>query len=296
MVFNDVLIATEGSGEYILQGYVNGTWHDISTVTGPLDGNIIIGPDGINIEVDTTLFTIGQTFLFRWIDSFGIVSNVRSLLIPFTIENSYTSNESFGIVNNGGDSWTFTIPFSPPILELTDTVLNQIGFYPADGSPQNGGQSDSGVTETKSYNFSGLGAGTYYMSAEYQNVGGTHIAIAQGLVSVDDAGNVIRSAFFEGFTDISFSGMKLSCTANYTLNGASFLSAPTMISGDENFDNVQLLANSNEITDQVLPAYATDITYIDFTPVLDPSEWPTGIFDNNNTPSCAMTLVTNIPS
>ena len=80
-LFNDTLDVDGTSGTYTLQGSVNGEWHDIYTISGPASGTIVLD-DSNNVEVDTNLFVPGQTYNFRWIDSEGTVSNVKSLLIP----------------------------------------------------------------------------------------------------------------------------------------------------------------------------------------------------------------------
>ncbi|CAK9252055.1 unnamed protein product [Sphagnum jensenii] len=80
-------------------------------------------------SVDTSLLPVGQTFEFRWVDSLGNESNVVSALVPFALLGYFSISEDITWTNTGGDSWTFSFPYSPPSNDPGDTVNNIVNFY-----------------------------------------------------------------------------------------------------------------------------------------------------------------------
>jgi hypothetical protein len=293
LIFNDTLQASGSTGLYTLQALIGGSWTDIHSISGPASGSIEIDASLNAIPVDTTLLPVGQTFDFRWVDSLGNESNIISALVPFLILDYYNVDESITWVNNGGDNWTFSFPYTPPSNELADTLQNTLQFY--SGSTMNTLVSDTNITSSQSYNQSGNGAGTYQMSVGYVNSGETHLVISSAMVMVDAVGNVLRSAVFSGFTDISFSGMDLSCTASYQMTNATFLGGE-YFAMDDAFNNLQALSTSNPLISQQLPPIQTPIVII-YSAELDPSEWTPGFFPALNSPmGCVMTVTTDIGS
>ena len=287
LIFKDTLQATDSTGLYTLMADIDGTWTDIHTIAGEQNGNIQVGVGSNTIAVDTTMFPVGRTFQFKWMDSLGNESNIVSALVPFTILDYYTTSEDITYVNNGGDSWTFTVPYTPPPNDQMDILYSQILFY-----------SDSGVstlinetvTSTQSYSYSGLGAGTYMMQTVYRNAAGAHIVIAAALLMVDAAGNVLRQLVTSGFTDVSFSGMNISCTANYQITNAT-IQYGAYLTYDSNFSNEEGLSLSNPLVNQQLPLYTRDSLILVYGLELDPTEWTPGVQDIG----CIMTVITNIP-
>jgi hypothetical protein len=81
-IFYDMLDPSYCSGTYTLMGFVNARWLDIYTLYGATDDSIEI--DGVlnTIDVDTTIFIPGQSYLFKWVDSNGVDSNIRVIYIP----------------------------------------------------------------------------------------------------------------------------------------------------------------------------------------------------------------------
>lgn len=294
LIFTDTLQATDSTGLYTLQALIGSTWTDVHTIAGPQSGSIEIDASLNTITVDTALLPVGHTFQFRWIDSLGNQSNIITALVPFTLTDSYYVLENISYTNGGGDSWTFTVPFTPPANDSGDTISNQVVFY--DGSVNTVIADKSGITTDRTYSFSGRGAGTYNVIINYNNSGGTHAVISQIFLMVDAAGNVIREAIFSGFTGVSLSGMDISCTANYQLINASSIPAGTYyvaISMGSGAD-VQL-SSGNPLVNEQLPSLLSADVLLLYIVGLDPAEWTPGLVSDAVT-ACAMTLSTNIIS
>jgi hypothetical protein len=82
LIFNDTLDTTDGSGLYTLMAYVNGEWMDIHTISGARSGETRVDGQNNKIDVDSLLFAAGQWYNFKWVDSNGAQSNIRSILMP----------------------------------------------------------------------------------------------------------------------------------------------------------------------------------------------------------------------
>ena len=291
LIFKDNLQTTDSTGLYTLKAQIGGQWTDVHTVAGATSGTVTVNDSHNTIEVDTSIFPVGKTFPFKWVDTLGNESNVSNVLIPFKILDHYSATENISYTNNGGDSWTFTIPYTPPPNDLTDILSNKIFFYSDSGVTTL--VNDGGVTNTRSYPLSGNGAGTYMVEALYLNSAGQHINIATLFVMVNDAGVVLRELQVTGFSDISYTGMNLSCKANYVVVNASVEMSGYMAL-DGTFNNQQWVALGNPLTDQPLPAMDTPIIIIAFGIQLDPAQWTAGVAADGNMVGCVMTLLTNI--
>jgi|GEM_PF-3983161 len=291
LIFNDTLLATDTSGVYTLQALVGGAWTDIHSIAGAQNGSIPVDAAINTIPVDTALLPVGQTFQFKWVDTIGNESNIVSALVPFTILDYYTSTEDITYTNNGGDNWTFTIPYTPPSNDPVDTLINQILFYTDTGNTALVAQ--GGITSTQTYNFSGNGAGTYMIETIYENSTGAHVVIAAAIVMVDGAGNVLRQLTVTGFSNVSFSGMNISCTANYQITNAT-AEFGGYLTFDGAFSNEQVIGTTNPLADQQLPAYTTSQLILVFGIQLDQSEWTAGVAAPGAPTGCGMTLITDI--
>jgi len=100
-IFIDTLQPNDCDGIYTLQGYVSGVWTDIYTISGASSGNIEVDEYLNTISVDITTFVPGQSYLFRWIDSDGHVSNVRVIYINEALlaeDGSFILNETPGLI------------------------------------------------------------------------------------------------------------------------------------------------------------------------------------------------------
>ena len=291
LIFNDTLQATDSTGIYTLQALVDGSWTDIHTIAGVHSGSIPVDGTLNTIPVDTTLLPVGHTFQFRWVDSIGNESNTVPVLVPFTILDYYTSNEDITYANNGGDSWTFTVPYTPPANDPADILVTQIDFLNDSGSTVLVNGADN--TSTQSYTFTGNGPGTYEVQTIYVNSNGTHIVIAAAIVMVDGAGNVLRDLIITGFSDVSFSGMNLSCTANYQVTNAN-VTLGAYIAFDEQFNNQQFISLTNPLVNQQVPSYSTPNIIIAYGIQLDQSEWTAGVAAPGAPTGCGMTLITDI--
>jgi hypothetical protein len=260
LIFTDTLQATDSTGLYTLQALIGDAWTDIHTISGAQSGSVEVDATLNTIEVDTALLPVGQTFSFRWIDSLGNVSNTVSALIPFRVTEYFSVVEAITFANNGGDSWTFSIPYTPPTNEPTDTLENKVLFFNDSGSSTL--LDVSGVSADQSYDFAGHGAGTYVISALYTNPSGVHFVLSQAYIMVDAAGTVLRQAVFSGFTDVSLSGMTVSARAQYTtINATVDPDGTGCIAFDDTFSNPTELTHGSVLTDQLLPALNTVIVY-----------------------------------
>jgi hypothetical protein len=292
LIFTDTLDVTNTTGLYTLQAQIDGTWTDLHSIAGPQNGTISVNESLNTIAVDNTLLPIGQTFRFRWRDSLGNTSNEVAALVPFTLEDYFTVQEAITYTNNGGDSWTFAVPYTPPGTELNDAMWVTINFFT--DTSQTVLTDTSGLTADQSYSYSGHGAGTYVISALYTNTSGQHFILSQAYVMVDAAGNVLREAIFSGFTGVSISGMELSATARYSVTNATVDPATTgFIACNDTFSESTRLNSGSVLTHQPLPPYRNIVIY--FTIGLVDSEWTANAL-NGDVRGCLMTLSTNIPS
>jgi len=292
LIFNDTLQVTNGTGIYSLKALINGVWTHVYTISGPQNGSIAIDSAINTIDVDTSLLPVGQTFDFMWVDSSGNQSNVVTALVPFTILGSFSAQENITWTNNGGDSWTFNMPYTPPYNDPSDELLNSITFYNSSGSTSLVNLVFS--TTAQSYSYSGLGAGTYVVETFYANSALQHVVISQAWLMVDGAGNVLRSLTISGFSDISFSGMNISCTPNYQATNATIENA-LYISYDANFENqLNFLTTTAPLVGQQLPPQDTAEMQLAFDLILDASEWTPGVVSLDNINGCVMSLMTNI--
>jgi hypothetical protein len=290
LIFTDTLQATDSTGLYTLQALIDGTWTDIHTISGAQSGSIEVDAALHTVEVDTALLPVGQTFLFRWVDSIGNESNVSSLMVPFTLEQYFSVVEAISIANNGGDNWTFTVPYTPPSNEPGDTLGNRIIFYSDTGETTL--VDTTGIASDQSYNYSGHGAGTYVIAALYTNSLGAHFVLSQALIMVDGAGTVLREAVFSGFTGVSMSGMNVSCTAQFTVTNATVDPMATgFVALDGTFSNGVELAPGTSLTDQQLPAFNPVEVYCHIGLVA--GEWTLNATDGDVI-GCIMTLTTNV--
>lgn len=289
LIFKDDLQTRDSTGLYTLKALIGGRWTDVHSVAGAASGIVEVNDLHNTIEVDTGIFSVGKTFPFKWVDTLGNESNVSNVLIPFKILDHYAAVDHISYINNGGDSWTFTIPFSPPPNDLKDTVFNQIFFYSNTGIATL--VSEDSVTTTRSYPVSGHGAGTYMIKALYLNSAGQHLTLANSLVMVNGSGVVLRELHISGFSDVSYSGMNLSCTANYMVNNATIEFGAYLIF-DGSFGNEHMLSASNPLTDQQVPALGTPTLVVSYGIQLDPAQWTAGVADVGA--GCIMTLLTNI--
>jgi len=291
LIFKDDLQTIDSTGLYTLQAFIGGQWTDLRSVAGATSGTVEVNDSQNTIEVDPAVFPVGKTFPFKWVDTLGNESNVSNVLIPFKILDHYSVSENISYTNNGADSWTFTIPYAPPPNDLTDTLFNQIFFYCDSGVTTL--ISEDTVTNTRSYTLSGHGAGTYMVEALYLNNEGHHINIATTFVMVDGSSVVQRELHVSGFSDISYSGMNLSCKANYTAVNATVEMSGYMAL-DGTFSNPQWIFLGNPLVDHQLPAFSTSSLIISFGIQLDPAQWTAGVAADGNMVGCVMTLLTNI--
>jgi hypothetical protein len=82
LFFTDHLEVTNRSGTYTLQAFADGMWNDIQTITGPTTGTITV--DAVQNYISVPI-PPGGTYDFRWIDTEGHISNIRTLTIPENI-------------------------------------------------------------------------------------------------------------------------------------------------------------------------------------------------------------------
>jgi hypothetical protein len=85
-IFNDNLRPQGCSGLYTLMGSTGGQWHDIYTISGTRSGSIEVDAGLSIIDVDTSVFIPGTSYLFKWMDSNGTESNQTSLYIPAVLQ------------------------------------------------------------------------------------------------------------------------------------------------------------------------------------------------------------------
>jgi hypothetical protein len=110
---------------------------------------------------------------------------------------------------------------------------------------------------------------------------------------VDGMGNVLRQLIITGFSDVSFSGMNLSCTANYQVTNAT-VEFGAYLAFDGQFDNQQIVAVTNPLVDQQIPAFTTPNIILAYGIQLDQSEWTAGVAAPGAPTGCGMTLITDI--
>jgi hypothetical protein len=291
LIFTDTLQATDTSGLYTLQALIDNMWTDIHTIAGTQNGCIPIDATINTIAVDTNLLPVGHTFQFRWVDSIGNESNLISAFVPYTILDYYTADEHMTVANNGGDNWTFNVPYLPPPNDLADLLNIQVYFYTDAGVSMLVNQQD--VTSSQSYNYTGNGAGTYMIEAFYFNNAGAHINISTAFFMVDGTGGLLRSLTMAGFTAVSFSGMDLSCTADYLVTNAT-VEVGVYFALDGTFSNQQIISLTNPLVNQQLPDFDTQAVILSYGVQLDQAEWTAGVAAQGNMTGCIMTLTTNI--
>ena len=100
-IFIDTLQPNDCDGIYTLQGYVSGVWTDIHTISGALSGSIEVDEIINTINLDTSVFVPGQSYLFKWVDTGGHESNVRVIYINEALlgeDGSFILNETAGLV------------------------------------------------------------------------------------------------------------------------------------------------------------------------------------------------------
>jgi hypothetical protein len=135
LIFNDTLKAFDASGLYTLMAFLDNQWVDIHTVVGKQSGTVEVHAAYNKIDVDTLLFTPGQTYKFKWVDSLGNQSNITNITIPalaaptWVVISSADQNgmlQSNGITRNGELYIVFSNAYGQPKIYkngvLVDTV------------------------------------------------------------------------------------------------------------------------------------------------------------------------------
>ena len=175
-----------------------------------------------------------------------------------------------GIVNNGGDDWTFNVPFDQANFTGHSALSSAqvfIAFF-KDGSPNVA--TEVSITAPASYNFAGKGKGTYMIVPMYL-FADTTFAVSALYVMVDDSGNVIRSFTSNGMTSIVVDGMRVSLLADISFNNCTPLSTTMLMLLGHDVSTTTAIGNSNRLLDYEL-AVASTVGVI-FNVQLDPAEW-----------------------
>jgi hypothetical protein len=224
LIFNDTLAVTDGSGLYTLYGYVNNSWQDIYTIAGVTDGVIQVNGTTNTIAVDTSVFTAGQTYEFKWIDGNGVESNIRTLDIYALSITGYSAGMGLiDITNTGGDSYTIGFHIAPTAMQsLAGATIVSYDYSIMHWIAGSNTTPASG-NETGDYSVavSGLGAGVYDIKCSYNLSDGSTFAIDR-LTKTDGAGNILADIQGNGTTINSVSGLNINATATVVQTAVNY--------------------------------------------------------------------------
>ena len=219
LIFEDTLDVMNGSGLYTLQVLKDGSWHDLQTLSGSVNGSIEINNTSNSVKLDTSVLLSGSVYPFRWMDGNGATSNITTLTVVGTMILSVSvSTDADGFpefklsieVIGGSGSYDLHLitPGGEQIMPVTGSMLSRLGAT----DPQN-----FSIVAPMPIRGSDYGdTFTFQFADAVSSLTSTHFSITQPPLNTDSSKSLSLSITSSG-GNIELSATASNCSGKYRL-------------------------------------------------------------------------------